>query len=196
MAINSVNLFSVFQQKGVTQGNSSAQTSQKNSNPLISLNQNQTGDTFTKTQNNSNQVKTPSGALVSKEDNDKMKARENAVKLHEQAHQAAGGSLAGAPSYEYNEYGYIQNGHVNISVPGVNKEDPELSKSQAETVKRSALAPSDELSDADLSVAAKAESVIKESEKLISEKNAEKTQGNNQEGQGTEKKQTSTNPFA
>ena len=181
MAINPIGLFSVYQKNSV---NLTGQEKPNQNDSLISFNQDQLqADSFVR--QNNNFETSPSGKMISKNDKEKMRAREDEVRRHEQAHQAAGGAFAGSPSYEYNEYGYIQNGHVNISMPSVNKENPELSKSQAEIVKKSALAPSgfSELSDADLSVAAQAESIISESDKLINEKRDEKNQ-------------TSTNPFA
>lgn len=84
--------------------------------------------------------------------------RDREVRSHEQAHAAVGGSLAGAPNYEY-EQGpdgrrYAVGGEVPISV-GKIANDPQASLDNARQVKRAALAPA-EPSSQDRQVAAKA----------------------------------------
>lgn len=84
--------------------------------------------------------------------------RDREVRSHEQAHAAVGGSLAGAPNYEY-EQGpdgrrYAVGGEVPIAVGKVDG-DPQASLDNARQVKRAALAPA-EPSSQDRQVAAKA----------------------------------------
>lgn len=126
-------------------------------------------DTFVKSEE---AKETPSGKKVSKDEFAKLQSRNDEVRKHEEAHQMAGGSLASSPVYEYNEYGYIQNGHVNIGVPELNKDNPEKSLEQAKIVQKAATAPEtfSELSDADRQVATKAENIINKSQDLIYKK--------------------------
>ncbi|MEZ5668059.1 MAG: putative metalloprotease CJM1_0395 family protein [Alphaproteobacteria bacterium] len=93
---------------------------------------------------------------------ERLKARDQEVRTHEQAHQAAGGGHAGAPSYEY-ESGpdgkqYAVSGEVKIDVAAV-PGNPQATIDKMETVKRAALAPA-EPSGADRAVAAKADQAI------------------------------------
>lgn len=86
-----------------------------------------------------------------------LAARDREVRAHEQAHKAAGGDLAGSPSYEY-EQGpdgkrYAVSGEVSISLRGGNT--PEETASNARRVRAAALAPAHP-SGQDLAVAASA----------------------------------------
>jgi hypothetical protein len=86
-----------------------------------------------------------------------LAARDREVKAHEQAHAAAGGQYAGAPSYQYqrgpNGVSYAVGGEVAISAPtGTNSEQ---ALQAAEQVRRAALAPA-QPSSQDISVAAQA----------------------------------------
>jgi len=91
----------------------------------------------------------------------KLKARDNEVRKHEQAHFAAAGAYAqGGPKYEYqvgpDGKSYAVGGHVNIDVsPG---KTPQETMFKAQIIKRAALAVS-EPSDADKSVAQKADTM-------------------------------------
>jgi len=87
-----------------------------------------------------------------------LKARDLEVRRHEQAHAAAGGPYAGAPSYEFTTgpdgARYATGGEVSIDtspVPG----DPQATLEKAQTVRRAALAPA-EPSEQDRRVAAEA----------------------------------------
>lgn len=90
----------------------------------------------------------------------KLASRDREVRAHEQAHKAAGGDLAGAASFEY-EQGpdnkrYAVGGEVGISLRGGNT--PEESASNARRVQAAALAPANP-SGQDLAVAASAAQV-------------------------------------
>lgn len=88
-----------------------------------------------------------------------LAARDREVRSHEQAHAAAGGALAGSPSYSYvrgpDGRNYVTGGEVSIDsspVPG----DPQATLAKMEQVRRAALAPA-EPSAQDLKVAAQAQ---------------------------------------
>ncbi|MFK7992376.1 MAG: putative metalloprotease CJM1_0395 family protein [Sandaracinaceae bacterium] len=92
----------------------------------------------------------------------RLQARDKEVRAHEQAHAAAGGSHAGAPSYEY-ETGpdgkrYAVGGEVAIDT-SVDSGDPTASISKLEQVVRAALAPASP-SGQDRKVAAQAQAKI------------------------------------
>jgi len=86
-----------------------------------------------------------------------LKRIEQEVVSHEAAHQAAGGSLAGAASYTYTQgpdgRNYITGGEVPIQLPVSN--DPEQTLRDMEQVQRAALAPGNP-SGQDAGVAGKA----------------------------------------
>ena len=88
--------------------------------------------------------------------------RDAEVRAHEQAHAAAGGAFAGAPSYEYQQgpdgRSYAVSGEVSIDVSVV-AGDPEATIQKMEQVRRAALAPRDP-SDADRAIAATAAALI------------------------------------
>ncbi|WP_127019269.1 putative metalloprotease CJM1_0395 family protein [Rheinheimera mangrovi] len=95
-----------------------------------------------------------------------LKARDQEVKVHEQAHAALGGQYAGAPSYEY-ETGpdgqqYATGGEVRIDVSEV-PNDPRATIQKMQQVKAAALAPA-EPSSADRSVAAQASRTLMEAQ--------------------------------
>ena len=93
----------------------------------------------------------------------KLAQRDQEVKAHEQAHVAASGGLAGSPTYEYQTgpdgQKYAVGGEVSISRSGSSNTEQALS--EAETVKRGALAPA-QPSSQDLAVAARAEADIRQ----------------------------------
>lgn len=95
-----------------------------------------------------------------------LKARDQEVKVHEQAHAAIGGQYAGPPSYEY-ETGpdgqqYAVGGEVRIDVSEV-PNDPRATIQKMQQVKAAALAPA-EPSNADRSVAAQASRTLMEAQ--------------------------------
>ncbi len=85
---------------------------------------------------------------------------------HEAAHKAAAGSLGGPIVIEYNPQGIPVSGHVSIRIPALNKANPDETISQAQQVKRAALAPGSDLSDADLNVARTADVLLSEAQSL------------------------------
>ncbi len=88
-----------------------------------------------------------------------LKSRDQEVKIHEQAHIAAGGPyITGGPEYSYQKgpdgNKYAVGGHVSIDTSPV-EGDPKATITKMEAVKRAALAPANP-SGADQAVAAKA----------------------------------------
>jgi hypothetical protein len=95
-----------------------------------------------------------------------LKARDQEVKVHEQAHAALGGQYAGPPSYEY-ETGpdgqqYAVGGEVRIDVSEI-PNDPRATIQKMQQVKAAALAPA-EPSGADRAVAAQASRTLMEAQ--------------------------------
>ncbi|CUB03438.1 putative metalloprotease CJM1_0395 family protein [Marinomonas fungiae] len=101
-----------------------------------------------------------------------LKARDEEVRVHEQAHAATGGQYAGSPSYSY-EQGpdgkrYITDGEVPIdisTIPG----DPQATIDKMKQVYRAALAPA-EPSSADRSIANEAQRNIAEAMSELAQK--------------------------
>ncbi len=92
----------------------------------------------------------------------KLKARDREVRTHEQAHAAAGGAAAGAPSYSYQQGPdgrlYAVGGEVPIKA-SVSSSNPTAAIQQLEQVVRAALAPA-QPSGQDRAVAAGAQAQI------------------------------------
>ena len=87
-----------------------------------------------------------------------IKKNYDEIYAHELAHKAAGGSLAGSIVIERNSDGIPFAGHVDIKMPSLNPNNPDKTINDANTVIRSAMAPSDP-SDQDYRVAAQAQSI-------------------------------------
>lgn len=87
-----------------------------------------------------------------------IKKNYDEIYAHEAAHKAAGGSLAGAIVIERNADGIPMAGHVDIKMPALDSANPQKTINDANTVIRSAMAPSDP-SGQDFRVAAQAESI-------------------------------------
>ena len=87
------------------------------------------------------------------------------IYAHEAAHKRAGGSLAGPIVIEKNSDGIPVMGHVSIEMPSLNRENPEETINQADTVYKAAMAPSAP-SDQDYKVAAEAKSIKAEAENV------------------------------
>jgi len=87
----------------------------------------------------------------------KLQARDAEVRAHESAHKAAGGSLAGAASYTYQQgpdgRNYAIGGEVSIRMPGSGS--PETLARNAQQVRRAAMAPANP-SGSDAAIAAMA----------------------------------------
>ena len=88
---------------------------------------------------------------------EQLKARDQEVRVHEQAHASTGGQYAGAPQYEYttgpDNKRYVTDGEVSIDVS--EERTPEATLKKMEQVRAAALAPA-EPSSQDLKVAAEA----------------------------------------
>ena len=67
----------------------------------------------------------------------------NEIYAHELAHKSAGGNLAGPIVIERNPDGIPIGGHVSIKMPSLDKNNPQKTINDADTVIRSAMAPSD-----------------------------------------------------
>lgn len=67
----------------------------------------------------------------------------NHIYAHEMAHKTAGGRYAGEIVIERNSQGIPIAGHVPIQMPVLNKRNPQQTIEHANTVIRSAMAPSD-----------------------------------------------------
>lgn len=91
------------------------------------------------------------------------------IYAHELAHKSAGGALAGSIVIERNAEGIPFAGHVDIKMPSLNPNNPQKTINDANTVIKSAMAPSDP-SDQDYRVAAQAQS-IKMQAQAIKDKN-------------------------
>lgn len=87
-----------------------------------------------------------------------IKKNYSEIYAHELAHKSAGGALAGSIVIERNADGIPFAGHVDIKMPSLNPNDPQKTINDANTVIRSAMAPSDP-SDQDYRVAAQAQSI-------------------------------------
>ena len=104
-----------------------------------------------------------------KQNNHLNKKNYDEIYAHELAHKAAGGSLAGSIVIERNSDGIPFAGHVDIKMPSLNPNNPDKTINDANTVIRSAMAPSDP-SDQDYRVAAQAQS-IKMQAQAVKDKN-------------------------
>ncbi|WP_306014808.1 putative metalloprotease CJM1_0395 family protein [Oceanicaulis sp. MMSF_3324] len=107
-----------------------------------------------------------------------LKKRDREVRQHEQAHQAAGGQYASAPSYEYQKgpdgQQYAVGGEVQIDaspIPG----DPEATIEKMRIVKAAALAPA-EPSGQDRKVAASADAAAQQARAELAAQEREERQ--------------------
>lgn len=87
-----------------------------------------------------------------------IKKNYDEIYAHELAHKSAGGALAGSIVIERNADGIPFAGHVDIKMPALNPNNPQKTINDANTVIKSAMAPSDP-SDQDYRVAAQAQSI-------------------------------------
>lgn len=89
---------------------------------------------------------------------EQLRATDQSVRQHEQAHVAAGGPYAGAPSYQFTRGPDSKNYAVagEVAIDSSPERDPEATIRKMETVKRAALAPADP-SPQDLRVAQQAD---------------------------------------
>lgn len=120
-----------------------------------------------------------------------MKSRDEEVRVHEQAHQSAGGQYASAPHYEY-ENGpdgkrYVTDGSVNIDVG--EESDPQATIDKMQVVKRAALAPA-QPSAQDRRVYAEASQKEAEARRELKEQRQEEAAA--AQGQGQEQSQAAS----
>lgn len=119
-----------------------------------------------------------------------LASRDAEVRMHERAHSAVGGQLAGAPSYRLvrgpDGKSYATAGEVSIDI-STEPNDPEATLAKAERVMRAALAPADP-SPQDLAVAAAAAQLMAEARAEIAVRKAQPAEG---EDEGQEKDEPS-----
>jgi hypothetical protein len=115
-----------------------------------------------------------------------LKKRDAEVRRHEQAHAAAGGQHAGAPSYKYTTgpdgQQYATGGEVSIdtaAVPG----DPKATIDKMAQVKRAALAPG-EPSPQDRAVAAQADATRAKAQAELNKQRSQDLQGGGEVEEG------------
>lgn len=108
----------------------------------------------------------------------KLQARDREVRTHEQAHAAAGGALAGAPSYSYQTgpdgKQYAVGGEVPIR-SSASSGNPRQAIAQLQQVVRAATAPA-QPSGQDRAVAAQAQAEIAELQAQLAQESQAKTQ--------------------
>lgn len=93
----------------------------------------------------------------------------NHIYNHELAHKMAGGALAGDIVIERNSEGIPVAGHVSIKMPVLNRNNPQQTINDADTVIRSAMAPSDP-SEQDYRVAAQARAIKFQAQQALNTK--------------------------
>lgn len=92
-----------------------------------------------------------------------IRQRYNEIYSHELAHKNAAGSLAGSIVIEKDSNGVPIGGHVSIQMPTLDEENPDKTIKHADTVIKSAMAPSDP-STQDYKVAAQAKAIKSQAE--------------------------------
>ncbi len=109
-----------------------------------------------------------------------LKSRDAEVRTHEQAHQAAGGQYASAPSFDMTKgpdgKDYATGGHVNIDVSPVSN-DPQATINKMRQIKSAALAPA-EPSAQDRKVAAQADATSAAAQRVLSNQSTTKATSN------------------
>ncbi|MEM8834515.1 MAG: putative metalloprotease CJM1_0395 family protein [Planctomycetota bacterium] len=134
---------------------------------------NEDGDVFAPS--DPNRASAPNGEPLSEEEQrqvEELKARDQEVRTHEQAHVAAAGSLfRGGPFYSYQTgpdgKRYAVGGSVNIDTSPVDG-DPQATIQKAQQIRRAALAPA-EPSSTDQQVASKASQMEAEARAELAE---------------------------
>ncbi|GFD89304.1 hypothetical protein KUL152_15300 [Tenacibaculum sp. KUL152] len=114
---------------------------------------------------------------------EQLKARDQEVRTHEQAHAATGGQYAGSPQYEYttgpDNKRYVTDGEVSIDISEA--QSPEQTLRKMQQVRAAALAPA-QPSSQDLKVAAEAAQKAFEARSDIAEENREARESESSEG--------------
>lgn len=91
------------------------------------------------------------------------------IYTHELAHKRAAGSLGGSIVIEKDSNGIPVGGHVSIKMPKINKNNPQETIKDADTVIKAAMAPSDP-SPQDYKVASEAKKIKSEAQHIQQEK--------------------------
>lgn len=94
-----------------------------------------------------------------------IRQRYNEIYAHELAHKNSAGSLAGPIVIEKDVNGIPVGGHVDIAMPVLDPDDPRKTIQHADTVIKSALAPSDP-SAQDYKVASRARAIKTQAENI------------------------------
>lgn len=102
--------------------------------------------------------------LYQQQKNEFIKQRYNEIYAHEQEHKRAAGSFGGAIVIEKDGQGIPTGGHISIKMPVLDKSNPDETIKHADTVIKSAMAPSDP-SKQDYKVAAEAKAIKNEATK-------------------------------
>ena len=102
-------------------------------------------------------------------ENQAIRQRYNEIYAHELAHKNAAGSLAGSIVIEKDANGIPIGGHVSIQMPTIDPNNPQKAIDDADTVIKSALAPSDP-SEQDYKVASKARAIKAQAERMQARK--------------------------
>lgn len=130
-------------------------------------------------QRNQQQSAQPSLTEEDKQEVEDLKARDQEVRTHEQAHAATGGQYAGAPQYEYttgpDNKRYVTGGEVSIDISEEQSAEQTLRKMQQ--VRAAALAPA-QPSSQDLKVAAEAAQKAFDARNDIAKENRDTLQSN------------------
>lgn len=100
---------------------------------------------------------------------DLIRKNYNEIYAHELAHKRAGGKLAGNIVIEKNAEGIPVGGHVSIKMPSIDPNNPQEAIRDADTVIKSALAPSDP-SPQDYKVASEAKAIKTKAENIQNKK--------------------------
>lgn len=107
----------------------------------------------------------------------KFKARQYAdIMSHEQAHASAAGSLGGGIHIQFDGNGVAVGGHVPIAIPGLDRQNPEVSYKNYSTVRNAALAPGDP-SGQDCAVASQAQALMGRAQVLMAQKQQAQSAG-------------------
>lgn len=99
-----------------------------------------------------------SNNIYRQQKNEIIDQRYKEIYAHEKAHKNAAGSLGGSIVIEKNGQGIPTGGHVDIKMPVLDKEDPDKTIKQADTVIKAAMAPNDP-SGQDYKVASEAKTI-------------------------------------
>lgn len=102
---------------------------------------------------------------ITQQKNSLIKKNYAEIYAHEAAHKRAAGSYAGPIVIEKNSEGIPVGGHVSIQMPVLDENNPKSTIEHADTVIKSAMAPSDPSSQ-DYKVASEAKSIKQKAENI------------------------------